>query len=101
MIVQWRNWKVIWIVPIVFGLISGLEATIAGSIVGGLYVVSCHARLGFVPEVGAHVLICRPGRLGAVYNAGYFRMSTWVPLVWAAINALVIVLSSFSIQGGL
>ena len=41
------------------------------------------------------------GRLGAVYNAGYFRMSTWIPFVWALVNVLVLILSSFSIQGGL
>jgi hypothetical protein len=39
--------------------------------------------------------------LGAVYNAGYFRMSTWIPFVWSLINVLVLILSSFSIQGGL
>lgn len=40
-------------------------------------------------------------RLGAIYEAGSFRMSTWIPFVWALINSLVIVLSSFAIQGGL
>ena len=40
-------------------------------------------------------------RLGGVYNAGYFRMSTWIPFVWALINALVLILSSFAIHGGL
>lgn len=37
-VVQWRNWKVIWIVPVIFCVIGGMEALIAGSIVGGLYV---------------------------------------------------------------
>lgn len=40
-------------------------------------------------------------RVGAVYTAGYFRMSTWIPFVWALINTLVLILSSFAIQGGL
>ena len=40
-------------------------------------------------------------RLGAVYNAGGFRMSTWIPFVWSIISVLVLILSSFSIQGGL
>lgn len=40
-------------------------------------------------------------RIGGVYNAGYFRMSTWIPFVWALINTLVLILSSFAIQGGL
>lgn len=39
--------------------------------------------------------------LAAVYNAGYIKMSTWIPFVWALVNVLVIILSSFSIQGGL
>lgn len=52
----------------------------------------------FLEDVKADVKICR---LGAVYKAGDFRMSTWIPLVWALINVLVLILSSFSIQGGL
>ena len=40
-------------------------------------------------------------RLGAVYNAGGFKMSTWIPFVWSLISVLVLILSSFSIQGGL
>lgn len=36
MMVQWRNWKLIWITPIVFGIIGGIEALIAGAVVGGV-----------------------------------------------------------------
>jgi len=36
MAVQWKNWKVIWIAPIIYIIIGGIEAVIAGSIVGGL-----------------------------------------------------------------
>lgn len=36
MVMQWRSWKVIWIVPVIYTVIGGLEAFIAGSIVGGL-----------------------------------------------------------------
>lgn len=36
MMVQWRNWKFIWITPIVFGIIGGIEALIAGAVVGGV-----------------------------------------------------------------
>jgi hypothetical protein len=40
-------------------------------------------------------------RLGGVYQAGYFEMSTWIPFIWAVINTLVLILSSFAIYGGL
>lgn len=36
MAVQYRNWKVIWLVPIVYALIGGVEAAMAGSVTGGL-----------------------------------------------------------------
>ncbi|KAM0716521.1 hypothetical protein Q7P37_007966 [Cladosporium fusiforme] len=75
MMIQWKNWRLIWITPIVFGIIGGIEALIAGSVVGGV--------------------------IGGVYTAGYFRMSTWIPFSWGIINALILILSSFAIQGGL
>lgn len=40
-------------------------------------------------------------RLGAVYEAGYYQMNTWIPVVWAVVSVLVLVISSFSMQGGL
>jgi hypothetical protein len=48
-----------------------------------------------------HAPLLTPHSLGAVYNAGYFSMSTWIPFIWSLINILVLILSSFSIQGGL
>lgn len=73
--IQWRNWKLIWIAPVLFIVVGGCEALISGAIVGGL--------------------------LGGVYQAGYFEMSTWIPFVWGVINTLVLILSSFAIYGGL
>jgi hypothetical protein len=35
-LVQYRNWKVIWVALIIFGIVGGIQAVIAGSIVGGL-----------------------------------------------------------------
>jgi hypothetical protein len=35
-VIQYRNWKVIWVVPIVYVIIGGIEAMIAGNVVGGL-----------------------------------------------------------------
>ncbi|KAL2000987.1 hypothetical protein VTN02DRAFT_2365 [Thermoascus thermophilus] len=74
-VMQWRNWRVVWPTPLVFGVVGGLEALLAGSVVGLV--------------------------LGAVYEAGNFMMSTWIPLIWAGVNVLVLILSSFPTQGGL
>jgi hypothetical protein len=35
-VVQWRNWKLIWIALPVFSFVGGVEALVAGAIVGGL-----------------------------------------------------------------
>ena len=35
-VVQWRNWKVIWMAPLVYAIVGGIEAVVAGSAVGGL-----------------------------------------------------------------
>lgn len=69
------TWKYLWVLPIVYIFIAGLQAIVTGSIVGAA--------------------------VGAVYNAGYYEMNTWIPVVWAFISVLVLIISSFSIQGGL
>ena len=65
----------VWLVPVIYIVLGGLEALLAGSLVGLV--------------------------VGAVYNAGYFKMSTWTPLFWGLINLLVLIVASFRIQGGL
>ena len=40
-------------------------------------------------------------RLGAVYEAGNFRMSTFVPMIWGGVNVMVLIVTSFPMQGGL
>lgn len=35
-VIQYRNWKIIWVAPVVYTLIGGIEALIAGNVVGGL-----------------------------------------------------------------
>jgi hypothetical protein len=35
-IIQWHNWKLIWIAPLFFVVIGGIEALVSGAIVGGL-----------------------------------------------------------------
>lgn len=42
---QYRNWKFIWIAPVVFVIIGGIEAVIAGNVVGGLSVFPHHLLL--------------------------------------------------------
>ncbi|KAG0049100.1 hypothetical protein BGZ83_006050 [Gryganskiella cystojenkinii] len=34
--------------------------------------------------------------IAAVYNAGLYRMSTWVPFLWGLIQALVVIMGSYS-----
>jgi len=58
----------------------------------------------YLREMFLNISSSKPNQLysiGGVYNAGYFRMSTWIPFVWALINTLVLILSSFAIQGAL
>ncbi|SPQ22304.1 a53aa926-aee7-4a47-8d33-a69cb37cab20 [Thermothielavioides terrestris] len=69
------NWKYLWLVPLVYALIAGAEALIAGTLVGLM--------------------------VGATYLVGGYTMSTWIPFVWGWVNVLVLIVSSFRIQGGL
>ncbi|KAL2201417.1 hypothetical protein P885DRAFT_65665 [Corynascus similis CBS 632.67] len=69
------SWKYLWVVPVVYALIAGAEALIAGTLVGLI--------------------------VGASYLVGGFYMSTWIPFVWGWVNVLVLIVSSFRIQGGL
>lgn len=85
-----------WMVPMVYMLVAGVEAVLAGSVVG----LMCVRRAMFFGNSGYGALICSC-RLGAVYDAGSFKMSTIVPFLWALINVLVLIISSFAIQGGL
>ncbi|KAF3394995.1 Uncharacterized protein DPV78_008704 [Talaromyces pinophilus] len=73
--VQWRNYKRMWAVPVVYVLVSGFEALLAGSLVGLI--------------------------VGWVYSAGNFSMTTWIPLVWACINVMVLIISSFPMQAAM
>ena len=35
-IIQYRNWKTIWVAPLIYLIVGGIEALIAGNVVGGL-----------------------------------------------------------------
>jgi hypothetical protein len=78
-------------IPLVFAIVGGIEATMAGSIVG--LVIGAVYKAGMLPTES-------PQDSGSNL-AGYLAMNTWIPLVWSVINVLVLVLSSFSLQGGL
>jgi len=70
------KWDLTPLIPVTVIVVWGMgQAVLAGSLVGGL--------------------------LGALYEMGGFRMSTWIPVVWAGVCTLVVVLRSFSIQGGM
>lgn len=72
-VVQRHSWKFIWIVPLIYIVLSGIQAFLAGSIGGGL--------------------------LGALYNAAGARMSTWIPFVWGLTTTLAAVMGAFAIEG--
>ena len=38
MVVQWRNWKMMWIAPLLYMFVAGIQAVLAGSVVGLMYV---------------------------------------------------------------
>ncbi|RKF83127.1 Uncharacterized protein GcC1_006003 [Golovinomyces cichoracearum] len=65
-----RSWQYAWATFLALAIIAGIEAIMAGSVVGLI--------------------------LGAVYESGYFKMSTWIPFVWGIINVLFLIVSSFS-----
>ncbi|VUC32220.1 unnamed protein product [Clonostachys rosea] len=69
------SWKYLWAVPFVYLTVAAIEAVLSGSLVGLV--------------------------LGAVYGAGYYEMNTWIPCTWGFICVLILIISSFSIQGGL
>ncbi|KAF2859722.1 hypothetical protein K470DRAFT_271293 [Piedraia hortae CBS 480.64] len=71
---QRSSYKILVIIPL-YLFIGGMEGLIAGNVVGGL--------------------------LGGVYKSGFFRMSTWIPFSWGLANAMMLVVSSFAVQGGL
>ncbi|KXJ94755.1 hypothetical protein Micbo1qcDRAFT_173528 [Microdochium bolleyi] len=68
-------WKFLWAVPAVYAIVAGFEALFAGSVVGLV--------------------------VGAVYISGCYEISTWIPFIWGWINVLILIISSFTIQGGL
>ena len=40
-IIQWHNWKFMWVVPLVYMILAGVEAVLAGTVVGLMYFQSC------------------------------------------------------------
>ncbi|KAK4138334.1 hypothetical protein BT67DRAFT_437656 [Trichocladium antarcticum] len=88
------NWTYLWVVPLSYAFIAGAEAIVAGSVVG----------LVLVPPsrpVGLSVRANARDSVGASYLAAGFPMSTWIPFVWGWVNVLILIVSSFRIQGGL
>jgi hypothetical protein len=93
------SWKYLWITPIVYLVVAGIEAVVSGTIVGVMSVLRGLLRGEVLTHPREDADCC--GRLGAVYQAGYYEMNTWVPCIWGFISVLTLIISSFSIQGGL
>ncbi|EFX00722.1 integral membrane protein [Grosmannia clavigera kw1407] len=68
-------WRYLWTIPVSYAVVAGIQAVFAGSFVALI--------------------------IGAAYISGPFWMSTWIPFIWGWACVLVILISSFSIQGGL
>lgn len=93
-LVHFRNWSIIWLVPLIYSITAGLTGLLAGSIIGLVCVFIAVQRIGWVGWLMIN-------RLGALYEAGNFRMSTWLPLIWGGVNVMVLILTSFPMYGGL
>jgi len=68
-----RAWKILWIVPVFYGVIAGVQACLVGSICGAL--------------------------LGIIYKTADAAVSTWIPCVWGLVIGLIIILKLFEIEG--
>ncbi|KAK8048659.1 hypothetical protein PG994_010389 [Apiospora phragmitis] len=90
------TWKYMWTVPVIYALIAGIEALFTGTVTGVVSVAPSSIRWP-----NSRICTDSLGSVGAVYLNGNFVLSTWVPFIWGWINVLVLVVSSFSIQGGL
>lgn len=47
------------------------------------------------------MLTAAANRVGAVYRAGNYQMNTWIPCIWAFTSVVILLISSFTIQGAL
>lgn len=61
----------LWII-VAYSAMAGIQALISGSIVGLL--------------------------IGAIYKAGLFGMSTWIPFVWGLLQMVFMVITSYSMM---
>ena len=52
-VIQWRNWKTMWTIPVVYAVMGGIEATLAGSIVG----VMCYSTYKSKPRLKLTILL--------------------------------------------
>lgn len=78
-----RRYRWSFLMPIVFTLIGATTGFIQGSVAGKILSannLSRHSGLA----------------LSAVYQAGSFKMSTWIALVWGLLQAALLLLGSFS-----
>ncbi|CAG8590130.1 3215_t:CDS:2 [Paraglomus brasilianum] len=69
LVVSWR-YKWSYMIPVAFVVTALLTGSLSGSIVGGV--------------------------LAALYGAGKFPMSTWVPFLWGLVQALIVVMGCYS-----
>lgn len=80
-----------------FHLCAALWASLMHrKVLGGLWIVVTYAMVAGVQAVISGSLVGL--MLGAVYRAGMFGMTTWVPFVWGAVQIIVMVVRSYSMM---
>ena len=65
-------------------------------LIGGLWIVFTYLLVAVIQAVISGSLVGL--MLGAIYRAGLFGMTTWVPFVWGGVQILFMVVRSYSMM---
>lgn len=65
-------------------------------VLGGLWMLATYALFAGVQAVISGSLVGL--MISAVYRAGFFGMTTWIPMVWGAVQIIAMVVRSYSMM---
>ncbi|ODQ65458.1 hypothetical protein NADFUDRAFT_25637, partial [Nadsonia fulvescens var. elongata DSM 6958] len=97
----WR-FTVLWTIILytVFHFCAGLWAAIMHrKVIGGVWIVIVYVLLGAIQAIISGS--CVGLLVGYIYSSGLFNMSTWIPLVWAVIQILFMVMNSYTMSSAI